>query len=166
VAGFHEVQRFRQPPIIVLAGVLAALTWVAAIDRLVFGQAHGIDAAPSWVITVFWILVGVGIPLLLARATLVTDVDERRLRVGFSPFPQRVIPLADIRECHMRPVSPPEGIFHWGIRAEVDGHLAYAIQGGWGVAIRLTGDHTITIGSTRPEELVRALSTHVVEQGS
>jgi len=166
VTGFHEVQRFRQPPIIVLAGVLAAITWAAAIDRLVFGHAHDIDPAPSWVIALLWTLVGIGLPLLLARAALVTDVDEQRLRVGFSPFPQRVIPLADIRKCHMRPVPPPEGIFHWGIRAEVDGHLAYALQGGAGVAIHLTGDHIITIGSTRPEELLHVLSAHLVKHSS
>ena len=166
MTGFHEVQRFRQPPILVLAGVLAALTWAAAIDRLIFGHAHGMDPAPTWVVALLWTLVGIGIPLLLARAALVTDVDEQRLRVGFAPFPQRVIPLADIRECHVRPVAPPEGIFHWGIRAEVDGHLAYAIQGGSGVAIHLIGNHTITIGSTRPEELLSVLSTHVITQGS
>ncbi len=164
MTGFHEVQRFRQPLIIVLAGLLAALTWAAAIDRLVFGLTHGIDPVPTWVIALLWTLVGMGLPLLLARVALVTDVDEQRLRVGFAPFPQRVIPLADIRECHMRPVPPPEGIFHWGIQAEVEGHLAYAFQGGWGVAIHLTGDHIITIGSTRPDELLRVLSAHVVTQ--
>jgi hypothetical protein len=149
-----------------LAAVLAALTWAAAIDRVIFGHVHNIDPAPTWVVALLWAVVGVGIPLLLARAALVTDVDEQRLRVGFAPFPQRAIPLAEIRECHVRPVPPPEGIFHWGIRAEVDGHLAYAIQGGWGVTIHLTGDHVVTIGSNRPEELLRILSAHMVEQST
>jgi hypothetical protein len=165
VTGFHEVQRLRPPPILLLACVLATLTWAAAIDRVVFGHAHGIDPAPTWVIALLWTLFGVGVPLLLTRVALVTDVDEQRLRVGFAPLPERVIPIADIRECHLRPVPPPEGIFHWGIRAEVEGHLAYAIQGGWGVAIQLTSDHIITIGSTRPEELLGVLTTHMAKQG-
>ncbi len=166
MTGFHEVQRFRQPPVVVLAGVLAGLTWAAAIDRLVFGHAHGIDPAPTWLVAVLWALVGLGLPLLITRAALVTDVDDHRLSVGFTPFPLRVIPLAEIRECHVQPVSPPEGLFHWGIRAEVDGHLAYVLHGGWGVAIHLAGDDVITIGSTRSEELLHVLSAHMIKQSN
>lgn len=113
--------------------MLAVLTWAAAVDRLAFGHTHGIDPAPTWMVALLWTLVGIGIPLLLARAALVTDVDEPRLRVGFAPFPQRHstrryprVPLA-ARSTPLQESSIGES------RQKLTGtlHMQFKVDGAW-----------------------------------
>src|SRR5215210_4860956 len=92
-AAFTEVQRFRQPLLLVLLAAVAAPFWYLVVAHFVFGAE--VEAAGS--LLVFWLFAGVLLPGLLLTARLVTEVSARGLRLRFAPFVDREIPFTEIR---------------------------------------------------------------------
>jgi len=169
VARFHEVQRFRQPPVVFLGGLLTVAAWAMAIDRVLYGHTHGVDPAPTWIVVAIWLVVGIGLPLtLLTQAGLVTDIDARGISVRFAPLSAFFVPFSDIRACQsdiracqVVTIPPLEGSDHWGVRTRNDGSRAFIMRGGSGVMVALLSGGTLTIGSQRSQELAEAIAAHL-----
>ncbi|MCA9870553.1 MAG: hypothetical protein KC487_09290, partial [Anaerolineae bacterium] len=59
---FREEQRFRQSWIWLLILFVAGLQWWGFIQQIIFGQPWGDNPAPDWMMILFWLLFGIGMP--------------------------------------------------------------------------------------------------------
>jgi hypothetical protein len=156
-ATFTEVQRFRQPLLLLLLAAVAAPFWYLTAAHFVFGAE--VEAAGDLV--VFWLFAGVLLPALLLAARLRTEVSTRGLRLRFPPFVDREIPFTEIRRVGARTYRPLREYGGWGIRWGGKGRTAYNVSGNRGVEVELTDGRTVMVGSRRPDELAEALRAHL-----
>jgi hypothetical protein len=148
---FEEIQHFRHPGVWALVAVPVGFAWFAVVWQVLLGRSFGNTPAPDWVVTAFWALAGVALPLWLAALRLVTRVDERGVDVRFRPpLSGRLFPVADIAHCDLVRYLPIREFSGWGIR--------------WGgrrgdVAVELTlrQGYRFAVGSARPDELEAAI---------
>ena len=152
-AGFVEVQKFRQPLLLLLVAAVAAPFWYLVVAHFVLGA----DVEAPGELVVFWLFAGVLVPALLLRARLVTEVSPNGVRLRFPPFVTREIPLAQIRRVEARNYRPLREFGGWGIRWGGRGRMAYNVSGNRGVEVELTDGRTVMVGSQRADELADAL---------
>ena len=156
-AAFTEVQRFRQPLLLLLLGLIAAPFWYLAVGRFVFGA----EVEDSRSLAVVWLFAGVLFPGLLLAARLVTEVSPRGLRLRFPPFLTREIPFTEIRRVQARTYRPLREYGGWGLRWGGRGKTAYNVSGNKGVEVELTDGRTVMVGSQCPDELAEALRAYL-----
>ena len=156
-AGFIEVQKFRQPLLLLLLAVVAAPFWYMVVAHFVFGAAGeaGGDLAIAWLVA------GVLVPALLLRARLVTEVSPSGLRLRFPPVVRREIPFAQIRRVEARTYRPLREFGGWGLRWGGRGRMAYNVSGNRGVEVELIDGRTVMVGSQCPDELAEALRAYL-----
>jgi Family of unknown function (DUF6141) len=155
---YREIQRFRQPWIWLIACVVIAMMWYAAIVQLVFGRPFGTRPAPDGVLLGFWIVFGIGLPLLLYSTRLLTEVRDDGIYVKFFPFHRspRRIPFGDVTQSTALTFHPIRDYGGWGVRCGPEGR-AYIVSGDRGVQLKLSNGEILLVGSQRPDELVRAI---------
>ena len=157
-ATFREVQRFRQPLLLLVIAAVAAPFWYLVVAHFVFGAA--VEASGELVVVV-WVLAGVLLPALLVAARLVTEVAPRGLRLRFPPFVTREVPFAEIRRVQPPTYRPLREYGGWGIRWGRGGKRAYNVSGREGVEVELTDGRTVIVGSQRPDELAEAIRAYL-----
>lgn len=160
---FHEIQRFRQPWLMVLLGVMV-LTTVGVFGygmfrQLVLGHPWG-DRPMSdlglMLVGSASILLVSGIGYLLYAARLITDVCPDALYLRFFPLSQRRIPWSDIASCQARSYRPIREYGGWGIRFGRGG-MAYNVSGNMGVQLELRRGKALLVGSQRAERLASVI---------
>jgi len=137
---FRETQRFRQPWLWALLGVVFVVTVPTVVGAIV--------------------VAAVGALLYVARLTV--EVRDDALLVQFYPLhrsPRRFAPssVTDVEAVTYRPLREYGG---WGIRWGMGGK-AYSVSGNRGVRLTRAGGRTLLLGSQRPEELERALEAAI-----
>ena len=153
---FHEEQAMRQWWLMLLIGGVAALQWWGFYQQIILGEPWGTDPGPDWMIVLFWLLVGIGLPLLFAYSRLIVTVDESAVRIHFRPFTRRTIPVSNIINAEARTYAPLREYGGWGLRGWGD-RRAYNTSGNCGVELTLTDGSRIMIGSQRADELAVAI---------
>ena len=153
---FREVQKFRQPWLVVLwMGPLGVLAW-GVWQQLVLKRPWGDRPAPDGVL----VALGLGVLLLslwMFRMRLVTEVRDDLLRVHFVLlWKPKIIPFAEIRSFEVVTYRPIIEYGGWGIRRGRNG-WAYNVSGNRGVRLELSDGARFLVGSRQPEELARAL---------
>jgi hypothetical protein len=156
-ATFTEVQKFRQPLLLLLLAAVAAPFWYLVVAHFLFGAA--VEAAGD--LAVAWLIAGVLIPGFLLAARLKTEVSGRGLRLRFPPFVNREIPFREIRRVEARTYRPLREYGGWGIRWGGRGKRAYNVSGNRGVEVELSDGRTVMVGSRRADELAEALRAHL-----
>lgn len=142
---FREVQRFRQPWVWVLLGLVL-------LHSIVYiGLDHG-----NWTPTSF---IAAGI-VLFAMFRLITEVDERELRVRFAPFINKRIPLTELSRAEIVEYHPLKEYGGWGIRRGKEG-WAYTTSGHEGVRVETKDGTSFLVGSSRATELGEVLRPFV-----
>ena len=99
---YREVQQMRQPWLWVILLGTAALMWYAAAKQLVFHIPYGGKEMSDSNLLTFWVIFGVGLPLVTFFGKLITEVREDALYLSFfpvQPFPRRV-PYSDLKGCN------------------------------------------------------------------
>ena len=100
----------------------------------------------------------VGVLALLAFAKLVTEVDERGIRVSFHLlWPTRDIPLDDVQRAHAMEYNPLLDYGGWGVRLSWKG-WAFNTGGAEGVLLETKSGKRIMIGSRRAKDLEEAIA--------
>ncbi len=162
---FEETQRFRQPWLWLLLGILwlmvPGIFGVGIHQQLVKGQPFGNAPMSDAVLVISFLLTFIlltAIVLLFLKARLCCRVDRAGIRFRFPPF-QRSETLihwsrvSDIRIVSYHPIRQFGG---WGIRYGKTG-TAYTISGKKALQITLDSGERILIGTRREEELKAAL---------
>ena len=156
---FFEEQKIRHVwwVMLLIYGV-AALMWYGFIQQIILGQPFGTNPGPDWLIWLFWILFGIGLPLLFYNMTLIVEVCNDHLLIRYVPFVNRQIPFTEIRGLEARTYQPIKDYGGWGIRGWGN-RRAYNVRGNQGVELELENGQMIMIGSQKPQELALAIAS-------
>lgn len=157
---FHEEQRFRQIWIWVLILGVAALQWWGWVQQIVLGQPWGDNPAPDWMMWLFWLLFGIGLPLFFVWLRLVVKVDDRGVTVRFVPLTTRIIRFDQIERCEAVDYKPLRQYGGWGIRG-LGSNRAYNVSGKEGVRLHLRSGDIVLLGSQRARDLALAIDSHL-----
>ncbi|MBN1218668.1 MAG: hypothetical protein JXM69_07060 [Anaerolineae bacterium] len=156
---FREVQKISQlwwATLIILGATI--IPWYGFIQQIIYGRPFGNKPSPNWVITLLWLLLGIGLPVLWFTSKLIVEVKDNHLYLRYVPFISRQIPLANIKHYQTRTYRPIREYGGWGIRGWGK-HRAYNVSGNKGVELELIDGQKIMIGSQKPEELALAIAT-------
>ena len=159
---FYEVQRFRQTWIMLLVLAVSGMQWVAAVEQLLLGKPFGQNPSPDSMIIVFWIIFGIGLPILFYSSRLVTEIRENSVYFRFFPFHRasKRIDFTDVKRCELRTFNAILEYRGWGIRWQHKGK-AYIVNGDCGVQFELKNGKRYLIGSQKVEEFWQAIPAHI-----
>lgn len=155
---FREQQRFRQWWIWLLILGVAALQWWGFIQQIVFGQPWGNNPGPDWMMWLFWLLFGIGLPLFFVYLALIIEVTPQQVSLRFRPFARRNIPLAEIVSVEMRTYQALREFGGFGVRGSSE-NRAYNVSGRQGVQLVLRDGRRVLIGSQKAAELALAINS-------
>jgi hypothetical protein len=161
---FREEQKIRQWWIWVLILVPVALAWWSFIQQIIGGRPVGQNPAPDWAAWLIWLFVGIGLPLLLSRVSLLVEVTPGQIRVRYWPFLRRTIQLAGVdsaEACTYRPLKEYGG---WGVRGWSKANMAYTVSGDRGVRLTFADGRRLLLGSQRADELATAIQGGLVHR--
>ncbi len=155
---YSEVQPVRQIWIWLFVIFLAGLIWYFFIKQVIMGIPLGDRPAPDVMLVIFWLIFGIGFPLLFISAKLITEVRDDGIYIQFFPFHWtfRKIAFSEIKRYDKRTYRPIIEYGGWGIRKGRKG-MAFNMSGNQGVQLELYNNKRILIGSKRPEELFQAI---------
>ena len=158
-AEFYEVQYMRHPALLAFVAIIAAFMWISFVRQVVYGIPFGAHPAQDWVLWVFVLLFGVGLPVLIYTARLETVVREGALMFRYVPFHMswRVVPCTSIVRADAQRYSPLREFGGWGIRFGRRGR-AYSASGSRGVRIECRDGDRFLLGSARAVELARCIA--------
>lgn len=157
-AFFREEQYFRQRWLWLINIATAGIMWYGFVTQVVLGLPFGDRPASDAMLTILWLLFGIGLPVFFRTLRLVTVVSPAGVHFRFAPFhfSYRLLPPVDIRSYEARTYRPLVEYGGWGIRSGRGGD-AYNVSGERGVQFVLAGGKRILIGTQRPEEFAAAL---------
>jgi len=162
---YREVQRFRQVWLWAVVLAISGLQCYALVEQLLFNRPFGDNPMQDIPLIIYWVIFGIGLPMLLFFSKLITEVCDDGIYIRFSPFHWifRRIAFTEIRQCEARTYHPIRDYGGWGIRVRCKGK-AYNVSGNRGVQIELINGDRLLIGSGRAEELGRTIQTKVGKQ--
>ena len=156
---YTEVQKFRQPWLIVLLFIFTVLAVWGIIQQLIFGRPFGNDPVPDWVLAL------ISFMLLVALAAfffmrLETRVDEQGILLRFVPFhfTPKKLSWENIQKIYVRRYRPIGEYGGWGIRRKLFSRsIAYNVSGKYGIQIEMKNGRKILIGTQNPDDVNQAL---------
>lgn len=146
-----------------IIAVLTGLMWYSFIQQIILGQPFGTNPGPNWMVWLFWLLFGIGFPVVWAMTKLVVEVRDNYLSIRYYPLTTRKIPFADIQHVEARTYNPVREYGGWGIKGWGN-KRAYNVSGNKGVELELQDGRMIMIGSLKSEELALALDAKMKSQ--
>lgn len=156
-AMFHEEQRFRQRPLMILVVLLAGLSWYVFIIQIIFKKPFGTNPAPDVVVCGIWLIFGIAFPLFFLSLRMITELRPDGLLVRFPPFHRRLIPLQEVQSCEVREYSAIKEYGGWGVHYSRQHGTAYNVSGNLGVQLILKNGKRVLIGSQEPDRLANVL---------
>jgi hypothetical protein len=164
--GYSEIQRFRQPwlwslLIAIWISVTGALGFV--LNRpLVQDISHGNSTwNDSGLIAplIFTIVLVSALIVLFAKAKLSTQIDKKFISYKFYPLHKsyRKIAWNSVTKCEVVTYQPVFQYGGWGIRSGKYGKV-FSVSGNRGLQIVLRTGEQLLIGTTKANELSRAIS--------
>jgi hypothetical protein len=135
--------------------------WYGFLLQIVFGIPFGTNPAPDWILWIFWLVFGIGLPVLVYTTKLITAVKKESVFIRFVPFTSKEIPYSQIDHVEARTYKPIKEFGGWGIRWGSGKRKAYNISGDTGVELILKNGKSILIGSQREEELAFSIKRNM-----
>ena len=159
---YHEVQRQRQVWLWVIVLGITGLMWYTAIMQLIFHTPVGSKPASDPQAFVFWLIFGLGFPILFFYVKLETEVRYDGIQIRFFPYLLRTkkVAFTELSSCQAIAYRPLLEYRGWGIRLGAKG-WAYSTSGHEGVELQFQDGKTLLIGSQRSEELYQAIQAEI-----
>lgn len=159
---YREVQKVQQIWVWLIILFLAGLVWYGFIEQILMGRPFGTRPAPDIVVIIFWVIFGIGVPLILPLTKLITEVRDDGVYVQLFPFHWsfRRISFKEIKSYEVRTYRPIREYGGWGIRKGPQG-MAYNMSGNKGVQIDFITGKRLLIGSQQPDELYRLIQVQI-----
>lgn len=101
-------------------------------------------------------LILVVISLLFLSLRLITEVDKKGIRFRYFPFIKRAYQWQEIASAQVVDYGFAGG---WGIRSNTSFGTIFSVKGSKGLAVELKDGRKFCLGTQRPEELQRTLSS-------
>lgn len=160
---FEEVQRFRQPWLLILVFAVSTISIVPLLyglyQQLVQGIPWGDEPMSDTgliLFSSFILLVLILMLVLLLGASLTIKVQGAGLYIRYWPVIRRFIPWDRITSYKAVTYSPLMDYGGWGIRG-FGKKMAYNVSGNRGVLLHLSDSRSLLIGSQSPERLEQAI---------
>ncbi|KOO46103.1 DUF6141 family protein [Priestia koreensis] len=163
---YREIQRPRTLLLWVPMLAVALLMWYAFIQQVFFGNKVGTNPASNGTLIVLWVVFGIIFPVVfLGLLKLVTEVRDDGLYIRYVPFHihYKVFLFSEITSYKPITYSPLKRFGGWGIRFNLQNEIAYNMSGNSGMEIQFQ-QHTIVIGTRRPDELKKAIDAAYQEK--
>ena len=158
---FREAQYMRRVWWVMLLVVgLAAMMWWGFIQQIIFGEPWGTNPAPDWMMWLFLLIFGIGLPLVFYWMRLIVEVLDDSVSIRYIPLTRTHILLSDIQDVEARTYKPVREYGGWGIRGRSN-RRAYNVSGNRGVELTLSDGRMIMIGSQKAEELALAITSQL-----
>lgn len=155
---FQETQTFRRVYwVMALVVGIAGLQWWFFFVQIIQGRPAGSNPAPDWMLILFWLLFGIGLPLFFWVMALEVTVDLEKVIIRFRPLSRRVIAADEIKSAEAVVYRPLLDFGGWGIRG-LGGRRAYSISGNRAVELHLTSGDMVVVGTNKSEALERAVN--------
>src|SRR5690606_33719857 len=147
---FYEKQQFRQWwvwLILALAGGGSAIAMIVGYMR---------DPSFPFMITLLPLFLMVALFFWFWKAALITKLDEAGIYIKFTYFHKdfKFYPWSTIRHCEVKKYNPTMDYGGWGIKPG-----AYNVSGNMGMLVRFTYRDSLMIGTNRPDDLRRKLTS-------
>jgi hypothetical protein len=155
---FREEQRFRQWWVWLLVLGVAAIQWWGFVEQIVLGVPWGDSPAPDWIMWLFWLLFGIGLPVFFYRLALTVDVTPEQVIIRYRPLANRMIPFAEVESVKVRTYKPILSYGGYGLRG-TSRNTVYNVSGNQGVSLLLRDGRQVLIGSQRASELALAIDS-------
>ena len=155
---YYERQYMRHPLLLAVVGFIGALMWVAFVRQIIYNIPFGTNPAPDWLMWLFVLLFGVGLPVLMYGAHLEILLWDGVLMYRYVPFHVRwrTVPCSAIVRAEAVTYSPLREFGGWGIRWGRWGR-AYSASGTRGVRIECREGDRFLLGSGRAQELAQCI---------
>ena len=162
---FREQQRFRQWWLWVIVVGPAVLAWWLLIQQVIEGRPLGQNPVPDWLAWVLWVAIGLGLPFLFSRMSMVVEVSHDAVLIVYRPFTRRTIALAEIERAEARTYNAIKDYGGWGIKGWSKAKMAYNVSGDRGVELTLTDGRSVMLGSQQADELAAAIQSRLRPRG-
>lgn len=146
---FEEEQYFRQWWLWLLLAGVAIMPIFGLYKQIVMGTPFG-DHPMSDKGLMIVLLVIFGVLGLFWWLRLTTEIDQKEIRVQFSPFANRTIQWADVQSAEVLDYGFVGG---WGIRLWTKYGTVYNTQGRIGLAIVMKNGKKFLVGTQKEQEL-------------
>jgi hypothetical protein len=158
---FKEKQRFRQPWVWGLMGLLLLLALWGFIQQVVWDTSFGNNPAPDWVLGLILLFMAT-LSWFLWIFELQTRIDQEGIAFRWFPFQKsfKLLPWEKIEKVEIVGYRPLADYGGWGIRYGYRGK-AHTVSGKTGLDIYLKDKKKpLLIGTQKPEELQDWLTTN------
>ncbi len=155
---FHEDQRFRHWWVWLMVYGVAAIQWWGFIQQIALGKPWGNNPGPDWMMWLFWVLFGIGLPVFFHILRLTVEVTPEHIFVGYRPLTKRIIRLSDVTRVEARTYKAIREYGGYGLRG-TSRNMAYNVSGNQGVELTLSDGRRVMIGSQRAAELALAIDS-------
>ena len=155
---FTEEQRFRQWWLWAIVIIPCAIPWAGFIIQVIMGYEFGNNPAPDWIVILFWLLFGIGLPIFFYSTKLITQVKPDGIHLRFFSLHRKFkfYPYDKIEKFEVSTYRPIYEYGGWGIRYGYGGK-AYNVYGNKGIQLILKNKKKVLIGSQKSEEFYEAI---------
>lgn len=171
IPGFYEVQRFKNPWLrYSVAGLTIGFILFfipGAVKQLVYGQPWGNKpVSDATLVAVGIVVLGTMFALcfFFFNLKLITLVNSQGVWIRLFPLTKEMIPFREIVHCEPTTYNAMEEFGGWGIKYSKRGK-ALTIYGDKAVQLTLKNGQVLLIGSQRPKELSKCISSFLSDSG-
>lgn len=159
---FEEKQYFRQKWIWLVVLFFPIFSIYGIFEQFIMHRPIGNHPISDAGLTIYAILFGLGLPLLLYYTHLKVYITQEGLYYRFFPFhfKEYCIKKEEIEKVEALTYSPLKEYGGWGIRYGFKGK-AYNVSGNLGVKIHLKNDSNILFGSQNHKQMEKVLRTTI-----
>jgi hypothetical protein len=143
--------------------------WYGFFQTLFFGKPFGSPPMSLPLLFLFWLLFGLGLPLLIYKARLTVTVRANRLDIQYFPFhlkARQILPqtIQSVQARSYRPILEYGG---WGLRWSFSGRgQAYNVSGKQGVQLKFKDETQLLLGSQKAPALEEAIQSLIRSQST
>ena len=156
---YSENQRFRQFWIWFIIAIPVLTSFYALICQTILGKQFGNPPMPDALILLFFLLLGLALPISFYFTELRTRITDEGIFVKFFPIHQKwqhfsCDEIDKYEKIEYRPILEYGG---WGIRIGIHGK-AYNVSGNRGIRLVFSTGKRLLIGTQRPDDFERTIN--------
>lgn len=154
---YREIQRWSDISLVMVIVLgIAAVQWWGFIRQVILSQPAGIQGTADWLITVLWVVLGIGLPVLAFWLRMVVEVYPDRIVIHYRPLAPQTIRLFDVASVEPRVYGQVPGVGAWGAPVP-NGARVFNISAQTAVQVILRGRMRLLIGTRTPDRLAEAI---------
>jgi len=150
---YREVQRFRQPWLLLTIFIIPVIYIFAIIDLIFWNETSELTSLSNIATLFVGLVIGAGLPALFYLTRLATEVRVDGIYIRFYPFHRSFRKVSEnVSTYEIRKYNPIREYGGWGIRGGKK-NGAYNVSGNMGLQLVYNNGNRLLIGTQKPGEL-------------